>query len=126
VLVFKIPVNSCLGRANVYCQFFKRKGFKAILQRQCYLLAPTAIPSNSKVIIDCTHSKSIAYDVAEYVENYRRSAKLKNIAVQTVAFVPILKGMIEAGEIEIIGGNHNISMGEVIFYTNTLLINNPK
>jgi MFS superfamily sulfate permease-like transporter len=85
-----------------------------------------AIPSNSKVIIDCTHSKSIAYDVAEYVENYRRSAKLKNIAVQTVAFVPILKGMIEAGEIEIIGGNHNISMGEVIFYTNTLLINNPK
>jgi MFS superfamily sulfate permease-like transporter len=46
-----------------------------------------AIPANSKVIIDCTNSKSIAYDVAEFIQNYRRSAKLKNISVQTIAFV---------------------------------------
>jgi MFS superfamily sulfate permease-like transporter len=46
-----------------------------------------AIPANSKVIIDCANSKSIAYDVAEYIQNYRRSAKLKNIAVQTIEFV---------------------------------------
>jgi MFS superfamily sulfate permease-like transporter len=46
-----------------------------------------AIPANSKVIIDCTNSKSIAYDVAEFIQNYRRSAKLKNIAVQTINFV---------------------------------------
>ena len=46
-----------------------------------------AIPSNSKVIIDCTNSKSIAYDVAEFIQNYRSSARLKNIAVQTIKFV---------------------------------------
>ena len=46
-----------------------------------------AIPSNSKVIIDCTNSKSIAYDVAEFIQNYRSSAKLKNILVQTINFV---------------------------------------
>jgi len=46
-----------------------------------------AIPANSKVIIDCANSKAIAYDVAEFIQNYRSSAKLKNIAVQTVAFV---------------------------------------
>jgi SulP family sulfate permease len=45
------------------------------------------IPRNSKVIIDCTHSKSIAYDVAEFIRNYRSSAKLKNIVVQTIKFV---------------------------------------
>ena len=46
-----------------------------------------AIPSDSKVIIDCTNSKSIAYDVAEFIQNYRSSAKLKNIVVQTINFV---------------------------------------
>jgi len=46
-----------------------------------------AIPSDSKVIIDCTNSKSIAYDVAEFIQNYRSSAKLKNIVVQTIKFV---------------------------------------
>ncbi len=38
---------------------------------------------------------------------------------------PILKEMIERGEIGIIGGNHNITTGEVSFYEDTLIINNP-
>ncbi|MDA1343377.1 MAG: SulP family inorganic anion transporter [Proteobacteria bacterium] len=46
-----------------------------------------AIPANSKVIIDCTKSKSISYDVAESIQNYRGSATLKNIAVETIKFV---------------------------------------
>jgi MFS superfamily sulfate permease-like transporter len=45
------------------------------------------IPANSKVIIDCSKCKSITYDVVEIIQNYQSSAKLKNIAVQTVAFV---------------------------------------
>ena len=45
-----------------------------------------AIPSNSKVIVDCTNSKSIAYDVAEFIQNYRSGAKLKNIVVETIKF----------------------------------------
>jgi len=36
---------------------------------------------------------------------------------------PILKEMIEKGECGIIGGNHNISTGEVSFYDDTLMIN---
>ena len=38
----------------------------------------------------------------------------------------ILKEMIEAGEIGIVGGTHDITTGEVTFYDDTLIINNPK
>ena len=38
----------------------------------------------------------------------------------------ILKEMIEAGQIGIIGGTHNIATGEVTFYPETLHLNNPK
>lgn len=46
-----------------------------------------AIPANSKVIVDCAKSKSIAYDVVEFIQDYRSSAKLKNISVETIEFV---------------------------------------
>jgi len=46
-----------------------------------------AIPANSKVIIDCTKSKSIAYDVVEFIQNYRCNATLKNITVEVIGFV---------------------------------------
>ncbi len=45
------------------------------------------IPANSKVIIDCTNSKSIAYDVVELIRDYRSNAKLKNITVETINFI---------------------------------------
>ncbi len=45
------------------------------------------IPENSKVIIDCTHSKSIAYDVVEIIQNYKINAKTKNITVETINFI---------------------------------------
>jgi len=45
------------------------------------------IPENSKVIIDCTKSKSIAYDVIELIINYRTNAKTKNIKVETINFI---------------------------------------
>lgn len=38
---------------------------------------------------------------------------------------PILKEMVEKGEIGIVGGMHDISSGEVTFYDDTLIINNP-
>ena len=37
----------------------------------------------------------------------------------------ILKEMIEAGQIGIVGGVHEIATGEVTFYQDTLIINNP-
>jgi len=37
----------------------------------------------------------------------------------------ILKEMIEAGQIGIVGGTHDIASGEVTFYEDTLIINNP-
>jgi len=46
-----------------------------------------SIPQNSKVIIDCTHSKSIAYDVVEIIQNYKINAKTKNITVETINFI---------------------------------------
>lgn len=45
------------------------------------------IPQNSKVIIDCSKSKSIAYDVVEIIENYRSNARTKNITVETINFI---------------------------------------
>lgn len=45
------------------------------------------IPKNSTVIIDCTKSKSIAYDVVEFIRDYRVNAKQKNITVKTIAFI---------------------------------------
>ena len=46
-----------------------------------------AIPAHSKVIIDCSNSKSIAYDVVEYIHDYRVNANQKNIAVETIDFI---------------------------------------
>ncbi len=46
-----------------------------------------AIPRNSKVVIDCSNSKSISYDVAEFIRDYHLHAKLKNIDVETIGFV---------------------------------------
>jgi len=45
------------------------------------------IPSNTKVIIDCTYSKSIAYDVVEIIKNYESNAKTKNITVEKINFI---------------------------------------
>ena len=51
------------------------------------LKALDEIPENSKVIIDCTRSKSIAHDVIELIVNFRTNAKTKNIQVETVNFI---------------------------------------
>ncbi len=45
------------------------------------------IPENSKVIIDCTNSRSIAYDVVELIRDFRSNARTKNITVETVNFI---------------------------------------
>jgi carbonic anhydrase len=38
---------------------------------------------------------------------------------------PILKEMIESGAVGIVGGTHDIATGEVHFYDDTMIINNP-
>jgi len=47
-----------------------------------------AIPANSKVIIDCTNSKSIAHDVIEIINDYEFNARTKNIVVEKINFKP--------------------------------------
>tara|TARA_R110000868_G_scaffold306686_7_gene567924 strand:+ start:348 stop:1919 length:1572 start_codon:yes stop_codon:yes gene_type:complete len=49
--------------------------------------ALTSVPENSKIIIDCTNSKAIAYDVVEFIQDYKKNAHLKNISVETVKFL---------------------------------------
>jgi MFS superfamily sulfate permease-like transporter len=46
------------------------------------------IPANSKVVIDCSYSKSIAYDVVELIQEYKTNASSKNIQVETINFTP--------------------------------------
>ncbi|MDO8366808.1 MAG: SulP family inorganic anion transporter [Saprospiraceae bacterium] len=45
------------------------------------------IPENAKVIIDCTNSKSIDYDVVEFINNYESNAKTRNITVEKINFI---------------------------------------
>lgn len=51
------------------------------------LKALDAIPNNSKVIINCEKSKSIAHDVIEIIQDYKINAKSKNITVETLYFI---------------------------------------
>jgi SulP family sulfate permease len=41
------------------------------------------IPADSKVIIDGSKSKAIAYDVVELIDDYKSNAKSKNITIET-------------------------------------------
>lgn len=59
----------------------------AFFNKASIIQALEAIPENSKVVIDCKNSKSIDYDVVELIQNYKSSAKLKNITVETVNFI---------------------------------------
>ena len=45
------------------------------------------IPNNSKVVIDCTNSKAIDYDVVELIKDYESNAKTRNIAVEKINFI---------------------------------------
>ncbi len=49
--------------------------------------ALNAIPANSKVVIDCSQSKAIAYDVLEVIKNYEINAKTKNITVEKIKLI---------------------------------------
>jgi len=46
-----------------------------------------SIPANSKVIIDCSKSVSISYDVVELIKNYESNARSKNITVEKIKFI---------------------------------------
>ena len=50
------------------------------------LKALDGIPPNSKVIIDYTYSKAIAFDVVEIIDHYKINAAEKNITVETINF----------------------------------------
>ncbi len=45
------------------------------------------IPANSKVIIDFSNSKSVAYDVLELIRDYEVNAKTRNITVEKIKFI---------------------------------------
>lgn len=46
-----------------------------------------SIPPESKVIIDFSQSKAIAYDVVEYINDYKATADQKNITVELIKFI---------------------------------------
>ena len=62
---------------------------------------------------------------AEFVEKVS-TINVKRTVHAIMERSTILKEMIEAGQIGIIGGTHDITTGEVTFYEDTLIINNPK
>ncbi|MFZ2407602.1 MAG: carbonic anhydrase family protein [Methylobacter sp.] len=72
---------------------------------------------DEKTVTENRHS-----DNSEFVEKVA-AINVKRTVHAIIERSPILKEMIEAGEIEIIGGNHDLLTGEVSFYNDTLIIN---
>ncbi len=62
---------------------------------------------------------------AEFVEKVS-TINVKHTVKAIMQRSPILKEMIEKGQIGIVGGTHDITTGEVTFYQDTLIINSPK
>ena len=62
---------------------------------------------------------------AEFVEKVS-TINVKRTVHAIMERSTILKEMIEAGQIGIVGGTHDITTGEVTFYQDTLIINNPE
>lgn len=58
--------------------FFNKANIKEVLD---------SIPANSKVIIDCSKSKTIAFDVVALINDYESNAKTKNITVEKINFI---------------------------------------
>jgi SulP family sulfate permease len=46
------------------------------------------MPSNCKVILDFTNSKSVAYDVIELINDFEQNAKIRNILVEKINYRP--------------------------------------
>ena len=61
---------------------------------------------------------------AEFVEKVA-TINVKRTVQALMQRSTILKEMIEAGQVGIVGGTHDITTGEVIFYQDTLITNNP-
>lgn len=69
-----------------------------------------------------TENRSSCND--EFVEKVA-AINVKRTVHAIIERSPILKEMIHAGTIGIVGGTHDITTGEVLFYDDTLIINNP-
>ena len=80
----KTSLNETDGKQVYHMELAEEVSF---FNKASVLQALEEIPENSKVIIDCTKSKSIAHDVVELIVNYRTNAKTKNIQVETVNFI---------------------------------------
>jgi SulP family sulfate permease len=80
----KTSINKTDGMQVYHMELAEEVSF---FNKASVLQALDGIPENSKVIIDCTKSKSIAHDVIELIVNYRTHAKTKNIQVETVNFI---------------------------------------
>lgn len=59
----------------------------SFLNKANVVSALESIPANSKVIIDCSKSKSIAFDVVELIKDYESNARTKNISVEKINFI---------------------------------------
>ena len=62
---------------------------------------------------------------SDFVERVA-SINVKRTVHAIIERSPILKEMIEKGQIGIVGGMHDISSGEVTFYEDTLILNNSQ
>jgi len=74
---------------------------------------------DEKTIVDNRNSSN-----SEFVEKVA-AINVRRTVTAILQRSPILKDMIETGACGIVGGNHDISTGEVNFYDDTLIINTP-
>ena len=102
------------GAVKGACDHVEMGNLTALLTK----IRPAVDDENS--IIENRNSRN-----AEFVEKVS-TINVKRTVQAIMERSTILKEMIEAGQIGIVGGTHDITTGEVTFYQDTLIINNPE
>lgn len=73
---------------NGYCTYYMVLAEEvSFFNKASIIKALKSIPENSTIEIDCSNSKSIDYDVVEFIHNFLTTAKNKSIKVNTVKFI---------------------------------------
>ena len=80
---FKETINEDHGETTHHIVLAEDVSF---FNKPSILTKLNSIPGNSKVVLDFSNTKSIAFDVKEMIKDYIDQAQTKNIQVETIKF----------------------------------------
>ncbi len=72
---------------NNKCTILSQFNLSAFFNKASLIKDLDKISPNSKMVIDCSKSKSISYDILELIKSYEINARIKNIHVLKINFI---------------------------------------